>query len=283
MLDYLKLIRLKHCLKNFLIFLPLIFSGMFFHKDLLFSTIYGFICFTLIASCIYIINDIRDYENDRKHPTKKNRPIASGRISFKNASICCVILFLIATILIFLFHMPLKAIIIVYFYFVLNVLYSLWLKNIPFLDILILVSGFVIRLLFGAFLTSITLSNWLLLTIFSISFFMGLGKRRNELGKNTRKVLQYYNKDFLDKNMYMSLSCAIVFYSLWTVDSTVVMENSNQMIWTVPLVFIMAMKYSMNIEGISDADPVEVLLGDKVLLGLIVLYIVAISLILYAF
>ena len=281
MVDFIKLIRVKHFFKNIIIFLPLVFSGLFFNMSLFLRVIYGFLCFSLIASCIYIINDIRDYENDRKHPTKKNRPIASGAISIKRASYYCIFLFLIANILIVLFKMPLIAAFLLYFYFILNVAYSMKLKNIPFLDIIILVSGFVIRLVFGAQLINIPLSNWLLLTVLTISFYMGLGKRRNELGKNTRNVLKYYNKDFLDKNMYMLLSCSIVFYSLWTVDSNVVLKNNNYLVWTVPLIILMAMKYSMNIEGVSDADPVEVLFHDKLLLGLIFIYIVAMFLLLY--
>ncbi|MBR6949148.1 MAG: UbiA prenyltransferase family protein [Bacilli bacterium] len=281
MVDFIKLIRVKHFFKNIIIFLPLVFSGLFFNMSLILRVIYGFICFSLIASCIYIINDIRDYENDKKHPTKKNRPIASGAISIKKASYYCIFLFLIANILIILFKMPLIAAFLLYFYFILNVAYSMKLKNIPFLDIIILVSGFVIRLVFGAQLINIPLSNWLLLTVITISFYMGLGKRRGELGKNTRSVLKYYTKEFLDKNMYMLLSCSIVFYSLWTVDSKVVLKNNNYLVWTVPLVILMAMKYSMNIEGVSDADPVEVLFHDKLLICLILIYIVVMFLLLY--
>jgi len=281
MVDYIKLIRLKHTFKNIIIFFPLVFSGLFFDMSLLLRVIYGFVCFSLMASCIYIINDIRDCENDKKHPTKKNRPIASGAISIKNASIYCIVLFLIANILIVFFKMPIIAAFLLYFYFILNVAYSLKLKNIPFLDIVILVSGFVIRLVFGSQLINIPLSNWLLLTVITISFYMGLGKRRNELGKNTRSVLKYYNKDFLDKNMYMLLSCSIVFYSLWTVDSNVVLRNNNYLVWTVPIIILLAMKYSMNIEGVSDADPVEVLFNDKVLICLIFIYIIIMFLLLY--
>jgi hypothetical protein len=110
---------------------------------------------------------------------------------------------------------------------------------------------------------------------------MGLGKRRNEMGKNTREVLNYYTKEFLDKNMYMLLSCTIIFYSLWTVDSTNVVNKHNLLIWTVPFVILMAMKYSMNIESDSDADPIEVLLGDKLLILLILCYVIFMYIILY--
>lgn len=91
MRDFFKLIRIKHCLKNIIILLPLIFSGLLFNKLLLLKSIYAFVCFTLIASTIYIINDIKDCENDKKHPTKKNRPIASGKVSIKKSNYLCYI------------------------------------------------------------------------------------------------------------------------------------------------------------------------------------------------
>lgn len=169
-------------------------------------------------------------------------------------------------------------------YFVLNLIYSFGAKNIPILDIVILVSGFFIRVLFGATLLNISVSNWLYLTVIAVSFYLGLGKRRNEIiksGVKSRKVLEYYNKDFLDKNMYMCLAMTIVFYSLWTTDSAVVLKNNNLLIWTVPMIIVIAMKYSMNIEGNSDGDPVEVIMKDKVLIFLGLIYVISLFIILY--
>lgn len=282
--EYIKLMRLKHSIKNFLIFVPLLFSGAFFNFYNIKITTIGFAIFTLIASSIYIINDINDKENDMKHPTKCKRPIASGKISVKNAILFCIFDIFLVCLLVFFNKIPKYSILLLILYFVINIGYSSGLKNIPLLDIVILVSGFVIRVLFGASLLNIELSNWLILTILTISFYLGLGKRRNEIeknGSNSRKVLEYYNKNFLDKNMYMLLSTAIVFYSLWSVDNYMVEKSNNLMVWTVPIVIIIAMKYSMNIEDSSDGDPVEVILKDKMLLSLGFIYALVLIILIY--
>ena len=135
---------------------------------------------------------------------------------------------------------------------------------------MILALGFLIRLLYGASIINVEVSPWLYLTIMSFSFYLGLGKRRNEIikiGKETRGVLKYYNEEFLDKNMYMCLSISIVFYALWTAFS-----DNYLLIWTVPLFILILMKYSLNIEKDSLGDPVDVVLNDKILIGLILVY-----------
>lgn len=283
-MNYIKLMRPKHYMKNFLVFLPLLFSGNFFDKSNIITCLLGFVCFSLLASTIYIINDIRDKDKDKKHKTKCNRPIASGKIPVKNAIIFDILLIIIIAFICMFGKFNLLSICLVILYFIINLIYSFGAKNVPILDIVILVSGFFIRVLFGATLLNITVSNWLYLTVIAISFYLGLGKRRNEIiksGAKSRKVLEYYNKDFLDKNMYMCLTMAIVFYSLWATDSAVVLKNNNLLIWTVPIVIIIAMKYSMNIEGNSDGDPVEVIMKDKILILLGLIYVVSLFVILY--
>lgn len=283
-MNYLKLMRPKHYIKNFLIFLPLLFSGKLLNLSNILITLGGVICFSLIASSIYIINDIKDKDKDRKHKTKCNRPIASGKISVKNAIIFMFVLLILVTVLVIVMNLSILSIGFLALYFILNLAYSLGLKNIPLIDIIILVSGFVIRVLFGASILSITVSNWLYLTVIAISFYLGLGKRRNEImktGSNTRKVLKYYTKEFLDKNMYMFLSMTIIFYSLWTTDVDIVSKSNNLLIWTVPLVIVICMRYSMDIEGESDGDPVEVIMHDKVIISLVFLYALSLITILY--
>lgn len=283
-MNYLKLMRPKHYIKNFLIFLPLLFSGKLLDFSNILITLGGVICFSLMASSIYIINDIKDKDKDRNHKTKCNRPIASGKISVKNAIIFLFVLLILVTVLIIVINLSILSIGFLALYFILNLAYSLGLKNIPLIDIIILVSGFVIRVLFGASILSITVSNWLYLTVIAISFYLGLGKRRNEImktGSNTRKVLKYYTKEFLDKNMYMFLSMTIIFYSLWTTDIDIVSKSNNLLIWTVPLVIVICMRYSMDIEGESDGDPVEVIMHDKVIISLVFLYALSLITILY--
>lgn len=277
MKNYIKLMRPKHYIKNFLIFFPLVFSGNFFDRKVLFSTILAFFAFSLAASVVYIVNDIKDKEKDKLHEKKKHRPIASGKVSVKNAIILAIALFVASFGLQFLatFNAAHISYIYILVYVVINLAYSFGLKNVPLLDVAILASGFLIRVLYGASVTGIAVSNWLYLTIISAAFYLGLGKRRNEIkkvGKDSRKVLQYYNEEFLDKNMYMCLSLAIVFYALWTVDPIVVLQTGNLLVWTVPIVILILMKYSMNVENDSLGDPVDVVLADPWLLGIILVY-----------
>ena len=278
MKKYLKLMRVKHYVKNGLVTLPIMFSGQLQNVDLLLKTLLGIIAFSLISSAIYIINDIKDAEKDRIHPTKCKRPIASGAISVKAAWILAALLILLSGVINFLAcGLNVMAWLFVGLYFALNLAYSMGLKSVPVTDIAILASGFLFRVLYGSAITDIEVSKWLYLTVIAMSFYLGLGKRRNEIMKQsdgtTRKVLKFYNYNFLDKNMYMCLALTIVFYSLWSVDSlTVARLGVENLVWTVPLVILICMKYSLIVEGNSDGDPVEVIFNDKVLLGLILIF-----------
>lgn len=277
--DYLKLMRIKHYIKNLLIFLPLIFSMSFYSIENDIKILIGFILFSLTCSIVYIINDIADVEKDRKHPKKCNRPIASGRVSKKEAYILAIVLFIVVVTGNICINANIGSVLVLLGYFLLNIIYSKKLKNIPLLDIACLVSCFVLRVFYGATLINVEVSNWLYLTIMSFSCYLALGKRRNELQKidnksNTREVLKYYNKNFLDKNMYMCLALAIGFYSMWCVDTYNIERFGNQLMFTVPIFLLICMKYSLNIEGDSFGDPVEVLLSDKVLVALVLLFVI---------
>lgn len=281
---YLSLIRVHHYIKNILIFLPLVFSGNLFNTDSFILTILGFIAFCLASSTVYIFNDIFDADKDKLHPTKRRRPIASGKISKKTAFVICVF-FLIATLLLNWYITSNKTcLILIGIYLMLNLAYSLGLKQIPLIDITILVAGYLIRVLYGSALTQIPVSNLLYLTIISLSFYLGLGKRRNELarqGAASRKVLKYYSFEFLDKNMYVSNALTIAFYAMWCTSLEITERFSNMLVWTVPLILLMSMKYSLNIERNFDGDPVEVILKDKILLMLTTIYILIVLLIIY--
>ena len=281
---YLKLMRIHHYIKNILVFAALACSGQFFDVEKLSSAVAAFVAFSMVSSVVYIINDIRDREKDRKHPTKCNRPIAAGTVSVKSACVLAAVLLVIAVVCNGV-TFRITSTLLLALYFALNLGYSFGLKNIPIVDISILVAGFLIRILYGAFVTGITISNWLYLTVIALSFYFALGKRRNELkhvGGETRKVLKAYPLNFLDKNMGMCLTLANVFYALWSMDEkTRAFYENDYLIFTVPIVLLITLKYSLDVEGDSDGDPVEVLLRDKVLLGLCVLYLAAMFAILY--
>lgn len=280
--NYIKLMRPKHYLKNGLILAPLFFSKEINILNKIIDVLFAFLAFSLISSTIYIINDTMDAEKDRQHPKKCKRPIASGQISKKNAIIFSILLFILS----FTFHYfgnrnKLFSISTIYLisYFFINLSYSLGLKNKPILDLVLLSAGFLLRVLYGGEITDVPISYWLYLIVITFSFYMGFGKRRGELeikgDKNTREVLKKYSYEFLDKKMSIFMALTLVFYSLWTVDKkTTDVVGNDLFIWTVPLVIIIFLRYSYVIElGESDGDPVEVLLSDKVVISLVIVYI----------
>lgn len=282
---YLKLMRVHHYMKNLLVFAALVCSGQLFVPAKLCAGVLGFFAFCATSSAIYIINDIRDCEKDRRHPTKCRRPIASGAVSVCNAIILAVVLFVLAA----LFIAPvfkLSAALLLLLYIVLNLAYSFGIKNVPIADITVLAAGFVIRVIYGAQLTEIIISNWLYLAVFAMSFYLALGKRRGELIQvadgDTRSVLKAYPLDFLNRNMTMCLTLGNVFYALWSMDQvTTAFYHNRLLIFTVPIVLLITLKYSLTIDTASDGDPVEVLIHDRALLLLVLLYLAVMLGILY--
>jgi len=286
--NYIKLIRVKHWLKNGLVFLPLFFSINLFKTTLLFNSLISFLIFSFTASIVYVVNDINDIEKDKLHPIKKKRPLASGVISKKQAIITAIVLALLDILMmLFLYNITNKVwiFIIPLAYLFINILYSKWLKHIPIIDVVIIVTGFVLRVMYGGVSIGIEVSKYLYLMIIFGSFYLGFGKRRNEIIKNgdkSRSVLKMYNKDFLDKNMYVALALAVVSYTLWCVDPTTVQRIGNDYVfWTIPLLMIILQLYSLDIEGNSHGDPIEVVLADKKLLATAIIYVIVMGGILY--
>ena len=267
--------RIKHWLKNGLIFLPLLCSSNFFEVSTLSKTIVAFFSFSFAASAVYIINDLRDADKDSLHNIKKHRPIASGRIKPFKAKILVFLMCICSLILHFIAAgFELSSLTYLLLYLSLNCGYSFGLKNYAIVDVVILAIGFVLRMLYGGAICDIELSKWIYLVVICFSFFLALGKRRNELiqnGVETRKSLQYYSYEFLDRNMYMYLGLTIVFYSLWTMDN----HELNTLFWTIPILLLICMRYSMDVENSqSPGDPVEVILADQILIVLVCLFII---------
>lgn len=268
--DIIKLIRVKHWVKNLLIF-----AAMFFSMNITWENCYkliiGFFAFSFISSVVYIINDIVDKDKDAKHKVKKNRPIASGRISIKFAMILATILFILAILLNYLIDgLNIKLYIILLGYLLLNLAYTFKLKKVVLIDVLCIVLGFIARLYYGSIVSCVEISKYLYLTVMFASFFLGFGKRRNELINQSdvaRPTLKNYNQGFLDKNMYVSLALTAVFYSLWAIS-----QEGLLFLVSIPLISIVFFKYSLIIEGDSFGDPVDVIFSDKALMLYIVLY-----------
>lgn len=279
-----KLMRPKHWAKNFLIFIPLFCSMEFRNADSVLKVLEGLLAFSFISSVIYIINDIFDVEKDKKHPTKCNRPLASGEVKKMEAGLLAGVLFVGALLMNELIFSAsiidgIIAILTLMAYFLINLVYSFKGKQVPILYVTLLASGFVIRVIYGCVIIDVSLSHWLYLTILAFAYYMGLGKRRGEMqvnGSSSRDVLKYYTMNFLNKNMQIFMALTLVFYSLWTIDEKTVERVGNSfLIWSVPLVIVICLKYSLNIERDDElADPMEVLFKDKVLIFLGILFVI---------
>ncbi|MDR0272799.1 MAG: UbiA prenyltransferase family protein [Clostridiales bacterium] len=265
LINYVKLMRPKHFVKNALIFVPIMYSFNLTNADMLLNVVICFIGLCLAASGIYAVNDIADYEKDKTHPQKKARPIASGEIKKSAAALFALFLFAAGFLLMYLFGGELALIFSVSYVF-LNFAYSFALKHFAIIDCFCIAAGFVLRVYIGGAVIGefVAVSEWLFLTITAVSLFLAFGKRRGELlmvASDSRKVIGEYNMDFLNGAVFACAGVSIVFYALWALTSV------SAMIYTVPLVIFVILKYLLNVHnGISHGDPVTVIFDDKVLL-----------------
>lgn len=271
MKSVLKLLRVKHYIKNLLILLPAFLVGELLNPLIFFKNICGVIIFSCLASVVYIINDIRDVEADRQHPTKCQRPIASGAVSISQSCLLIGVLVFLALLISIcsddfsgMIHIPIL-------YLILNILYSFGLKNYPLVDVFILMLGYLLRLVYGGELTNCGVSSWMFLTMMSVSFFMGFGKRRGELreyGDGSRKNLKQYTESFLNQSMIISCTLAVVFYAMTCTDTdSSVAQTGVDLLWSVPGIVIILFRYLMLIlSGENDGDPITVITADKPLL-----------------
>ena len=171
--NYIRLMRVKHYIKNILIFMPLFFAGKIYDWNELSVAVTGFFAFCCVSSSVYIFNDLIDLEKDRRHPTKKYRPIASGQVSVKQA-VGLIVVCLFLSILVLVVASNLGGSIFLLLYIIVNIAYSVRLKEYPIMDIVLLASGFVIRMFYGGYLTDVPISGWLYLIVVSGSLYMGL-------------------------------------------------------------------------------------------------------------
>ncbi len=241
MLNYIKLMRPKHWVKNAFVLAPLMFSKKIVELAPLEHSLIAFVAFSLAASLVYIINDIADAEKDKAHPQKKNRPIASGAISKQKASMLGIALIIINAVI--MSCLPLMSVFIIIAYFIMNLAYSIRLKHIMLFDVFIIAFGFILRVYAGAYAILVPVSHWIFLATFFISLFLGFGKRRNELFVLSedkikhRPVLKNYNETLLDFFIMISATLTIITYTFYTIDDdTVAKFGTNNLIYTLPMV-----------------------------------------------
>ncbi len=283
----LKTMRPKQWAKNIFIFAALVFDRKLLHLDAVLTTIAGAVLFSLLASVVYIINDIADVEADRQHPTKRNRPIAAGTLPIPVAWGTAITLLVITLPLAFVLSPAFFVICLIYLS--LNLAYSRWLKHVALLDIIVLASFYVIRVAAGVALIQVErFSPWIYIFTTFLALLIGTGKRRNELaeltdGANTRRVLDGYTLNFLDQLIGLASGVTIVTYSLYTFSAPNLPENHAMML-TIPFVIYSVFRYQylLQVKNIGGA-PEDVVLSDRPLQIAVALFGLAVLVIFYAF
>jgi len=266
--NLLKLLRPTHYIKNLFVLLPLFFSAQITNSLLLWNAILAFISFCIIASSVYVFNDIYDVEDDRIHPEKKTRPIASGAISIPMALSIDVVFSMIGLFLAYIVNYKLLLVLVTYK--LINIIYTLIIKKIAILDVMILSLGFVLRLYAGSVSTGIGLSEWIIIMTFLLSMLIVLGKRRNDVlffEQNEivlRQAVKGYNSMFLNYVMIMLSSVIVVAYIMYTVTPEIELRlNTRHLFITVFWVVAGILRYLQLLFVFETKEnPVRLLIKD---------------------
>jgi len=287
----LKAMRPKQWIKNLLLFAGFVFTlnerWQPFSPEMwnyLGRSAAAFLLFSLLSSSIYLINDVIDVEKDRLHPTKKNRPIASGTLSPRTAIVFSVFLMIVALSGGAWLSLPFAGV--AAGYLVMQFGYVFALKQVALLEVFVLAIGFVLRAIAGALVIHAHISPWLYIVTLLGSLFLALSKRRNELmlldsgAGHHRKILESYTPALLDSLTSVVASSTIMAYSLYTFTSPKLPRN-NLMMLTIPLVIFGLFRYLYLAHSHNEGgSPEEVFLKDKPLIITIVLWIVTAGIIL---
>jgi len=285
-------LRPKQWTKNLLVFAGVLFAQHASDPALLLRALAGFVAFSLLASAVYVVNDLKDVDVDRLHPRKRHRPIASGALSPAVAwSVVPVLLVIVAALCSWLgfgFMLVLAA------YLASNVAYSFGLKNQVILDVFVIASGFVLRAVAGVELLKpvapeTQLSSWLLVCTFFGALFLAVSKRRRELinaghlASDQRAVLATYTPELLDRMLTIAAACTLMSYALYTIwPATVAKFGSEAMMVTVPVVAYGVFRY-LHLVRVSESseDPSLVLLADRPIQATVLVYVAMTVWILY--
>lgn len=283
---YIQLLRPHQYIKNLFIFLPAFFAFRFRDPVFIAKTALVFIAFCMLASGVYIMNDYRDVDDDRKHPEKKSRPLAAGTVSTQSALWLMVGLFVIA--LSYLRFVGMQTFVFSLLYLALNIAYTFKLKHIPIIDINIIAIGFVLRLYIGASIGNIALSMWINLVTFLLALFLGLAKRRADVllaeeGMKTRRSIDGYNLTFINGAMMMMASVVVVSYIFYTISPDIQTKYHSQNLYlTVFFVLLGILRY-MQITFVEErsGNPSKILLSDIFLQLTIVAWLAAFVVLIY--
>jgi 4-hydroxybenzoate polyprenyltransferase len=279
--------RVQQWIKNLFLFAALVFSFHLRYWNDVLLTVAGFFAFSLAASGIYLVNDVADLEADKLHPVKSKRPLPSGKLSKQAALVSSVILMAIGVAWGFYLRMDYGIVVVVYV--MINIAYSISLKNVVILDVMTIAAGFVLRVIGGAVLIDVPTSEWLIVCTVLLSLFLGFSKRRHELtllegvANSHRTVLRQYSPYFLDQMIGIVTASTVMSYALYTMSAETMQKfGTKHLIYTVPFVLYGIFRYlylvHKNEEG---GNPAKLAVTDRPLLVNIILWVIVVIVIIY--
>ena len=274
--------------KNLILFAALIFSQRLFQLTMLRDNSIAFIIFCFLSGSVYILNDLIDLEQDRNHPKKSKRPLASGKLKPSTAIISGIILVTLSLISALCLNTNFAWIALSYF--ILQIAYSTLLKHIVILDVLTVSAGFVLRAIAGGEVIEVPISSWLLICTILLALFLALGKRRHELilleenAVNHRKILYEYSPGLLDQMISVATASTVIGYALYTMSAETIKKfHTDNLKYTIPFVLYGIFRYLYLIHQRQEGgSPEKILLNDKPLIINIILYLFTIWLFIYA-
>lgn len=280
-------LRPKQWVKNLFIFLPLVFGEKLFIFPINLKAIFAFLIFSIASGVGYIINDIMDFENDRLHPTKRLRPIASGKLSIKNAYIVAFMLGALSIAASFILDVFFGWMVVAYFVF--NILYTKILKEAVIVDVFCIGGFFLLRIIAGSVIAKVEMSHWVIFMTVLLALFLGFNKRRQELrflkkeAISHRHVLSKYSLEFIDQMVPVITSSIVVAYTLYTVDARTISEfGTKHLIYSVPFVYYGIFRYLYLVHKRNEGeDPTRVLFSDNKLQLNLALWIIVCILVIY--
>lgn len=281
------LARPEHWVKNLFLFLPAFFAARLAEPDILLQATLGFVAFSLTASAVYALNDLVDAPQDRNHPDKRNRPIASGAMS-RWEGILSMVALLLAGLSLAAYLRP-EMLWLSMLYFIINVAYSLSLKHLAIIDVSLIGLGFLLRVLAGGVVTGVAVSHWLIVLTFVLALILGLAKRRGEylvaMGENNfRKALEGYNLPFLDMSIVVCSTVAVVAYLMYCFSPEVTQRmGSDKIFYTAFFVVVGILRYlQLTMVFGKTESPTRALLRDGFLQIILLAWIGSFAWLLYA-
>ncbi|MCO4763363.1 MAG: decaprenyl-phosphate phosphoribosyltransferase [Myxococcales bacterium] len=284
---HIKAMRPKQWTKNVFVFGAPVFAQRLGDAPSMLNAVLAFVGFACVSSSIYLINDILDYEQDKLHPTKRNRPIAAGLVGRRTAVGLAALLAPLGLGIGWSLNLPTMTVLAVYY--VTNLAYSVRLKHIALVDVFIIAFGFLLRVVAGAMAIAVPVSAWLLVTSFFLALFMAFGKRRGELaalGEGAvahRANLADVTLGFLDQSMAALAAMTVMSYALYTIDPAVMARlGTDGLVLTVPLVLFGVFRYLNQVHQGKGGSPTTLVLTDRVVqltgvvwLGLVIYFVYA--------